>query len=62
MGTLAKVGGTLLGCVLNRVPRNDIGSALYGYGYRGAGPGEYLYESNAAPRRAQPTERSGVRV
>ena len=31
--TFEKVGGGLLGTVLNLVPKKDLGSALYGYGY-----------------------------
>ena len=50
--TFDKVGGGLLGTVLNLVPANDMGSALYGYGYGTYGK-QYYASEDGEPRRAK---------
>ena len=46
--TFDRVGGGLLGTVLNLVPKKDMGSALYGYGYS-SHPNHY-YSSHESRR------------
>lgn len=45
---LELVSGTLLGVVMNMVPRKDIGSVTYGYGYSDRTP-SYQYSSKQPP-------------
>lgn len=47
--TLDKVGGALLGTVLNLVAKKDIGSARYGYGYYSSHATEYYSKREAHP-------------
>lgn len=47
--TLEQVAGTLLGVVLNMVPRNELGLAVYGYGY-GNYAAQYYYGEDRSPK------------
>lgn len=47
---LGNVDATLLGFVMNRVPKQDLGVAVYGYGYGGATP-LYGYDESGTRRK-----------
>lgn len=47
------VNGRILGFALNRVPKKDLGTAVYGYGGK---PHSYHYQAEPAPARSMPAE------
>ena len=58
---LEQVEGTLLGVVLNMVPKNDLGAATFGYGY-GSYTSSYYYQADepggARKRRSETPKRA----
>lgn len=50
---LAHVDGTLLGFVMNMVPKKDMGSVVYGYGYGSYSPQYYYGEDGSKKRRGE---------
>jgi len=50
---LAHVDGTLLGFVMNMVPKKDMGSVVYGYGYGSYSPQYYYGEDGSRKRRGE---------
>lgn len=68
---LARVGGTLLGFVINQVPKAEMGSAAYGYSYSGYSSQYYYYyyesgrrggASDSGARRKRPSRRAMKRA
>jgi Mrp family chromosome partitioning ATPase len=47
------VNGRILGFALNRVPKKELGTAVYGYGGK---PHSYHYQADPVPARSMPAE------
>lgn len=58
---LELVSGTLLGVVMNMVPKKDMGTVSYGYGYGGGASGYHYYSADQPPKSEDGTRGARAR-